>query len=99
MTANDIHDSTDDQPNVPMISGIPPKRPKRESVHDAVVDAEKVVAEVLTETRKKRDSREESPKASSRTMNVGASPFRLTDVRMKHYEPLRNCRPCVMMAY
>lgn len=85
MISNGIHESTDDPPDVPMISGMPPKQPKRESEHDAVLDAAKAVAEVLTESRKKSDP---SPKASTRTLNAGASPFRLADVRMKHYEQL-----------
>ena len=72
MIANGIHESTDDPPDVPMISGIPPKRLKRESVHDAVVDAAKAVADVLTESQTKSD---QSPKASTRTLNAGSSPF------------------------
>ena len=86
MIANGIHESTDEPPNVPMISGIPPKQPKWASVHDAVIDAAKAVAEVLTESRKKDD---QSPKASThRTLNGSVSPFRLAEVRMKHYEQL-----------
>ena len=68
-----------------MISGIPPKQPKRVSVHDAVVDTAKAIAEVLTKSKKD----DQSSKASTqRSLNASVSPFCLVDVRMKHYKQL-----------
>ena len=48
MIANGVHESTEEPPNVPMITGTIPKRARRESMHDAVVDAAKAVAKVFT---------------------------------------------------
>ena len=54
---------------------------------DAVVNAAKPIAEVVTESRKKDDR---SPKTSSqRSLNASFSPFHLAYVRMKNYEQLR----------
>ena len=51
MIANGVHKSTEEPPNNytnDHCTGTMPKRAKRESMHDVVVDAAKAVAEVFT---------------------------------------------------
>ena len=55
-------------------------------MHDAVVDAAKAIAQVLTESRKKDD--QSSKSSTQRSLNASVSPFSLVDVRMKHYKQL-----------
>ena len=86
MISNGLHESTDEPPNVPMITGKAAKQPKRDSMHDTVVDAAKAVAEVLTGLRQKDDH---SKVPTSQASTTGVSPLRLADIRMKHYEQLR----------
>ena len=92
MIANGVHESTEEPPNVPMITGVPPKkRFKTESVHDVVVDAAKAIAQVFT-VPQKGEQKDQSPakgNLNSSCNSVNISPSRLADVRMKHYEQLR----------
>ena len=85
MISNGLHESTDEPPNVPMITGKAAKQPKRESVHDTVVDAAKAVVEALTSTCPKDDQSQ----AATSQASTGVSPLRLANIRMKHYEQLR----------
>ena len=48
IVVNDLHESTEEPPNVPMITGVPTKHSKHEYVHDVVVNAAKAIAQVLT---------------------------------------------------
>jgi len=47
MIVNGVHESTEEPPNVPMITGLPTKHSKHESVHDVVADAAKAIAHVF----------------------------------------------------
>ena len=91
MIANDVHESTEEPPNVPMITGTMPKHAKRESMHDVVVDAAKAVAQAFTGSTFKCSSPThtiQSTVATSTVTSLTISPSRLADVRMKHYEQL-----------
>ena len=45
MTANGVHESTEEPPNIPIIIGKISKHAKQESMYDVVVDAAKAVAQ------------------------------------------------------
>ena len=90
--ANDVHESTKEPPNVPMITGTMPKRAKQESLHDVVVDAAKAVAQVFTGSTSQCSSPTDTTQctvATSTATSLTLSPAHLSDVRMKHYEQLR----------
>ena len=87
MIVNGVHESTEEPPNVPMITGLPTKRSKNESVHDVVVDAAKAIAQVFTASQKGHSPPKGNLHSGCSTNNI--SPARLADVRMKHYEQLR----------
>ena len=87
MIVNGIHESTEEPPNVPLITGVPTKWVKHESVHDVVVDAAKAIAQVFTTSQKGQSPPKGNLPSSSSTVNI--SPARLADVRMKHYKQLR----------
>ena len=103
MIANGVHESTEEPPNVPMITGTVPKRAKRESLHDVVVDAAKAMAQAFTgspATSQPVIVHNSSAAActtavtqpvvtTSTATSAAISPSRLADVRMKHYEQLR----------
>ena len=91
MIANGVHESTEEPPNVPMITGTIPKRARRESMHDAVVDAAKAVAQVFTGSTSQCSSHttQSSVTTTSATTSLTISPACLVNIRMKHYEQLR----------
>ena len=92
MIANGVHESTEEPPNVPIITGVLPKKCfKTESVHDVVVDAAKAIAQVFTVPQKGEQKGQSPAKGNlnSSCNSVNISPSRLADVRMKHYEQLR----------
>jgi len=45
MIANGVHESSEEPPNAPMITGTAPKHVKRESLHDVLVDAAKAMVQ------------------------------------------------------
>ena len=104
MIANGVHESTEEPPNVPMITGTVPKRAKRESLHDVVVDAAKAMAQAFTGSPSTSQhvavhnssaaacttaATQPTVTTSTATSVAAISPSRLADVRMKHYEQLR----------
>ena len=104
MIANGVHESTEEPPNVPMITGTVPKRAKRESLHDVVVDAAKAMAQAFTGSPSTSQhvavhnssaaacttvATQPTVTTSTTTSVAPISPSRLADVRMKHYEQLR----------
>ena len=48
MIANSVHESTEERPNLPVITGKMPKHARRESMHDVVMGAAKGVVQVFT---------------------------------------------------
>ena len=70
MITNNLHESINEPPNVPMITGKAVKQPKQDSMR--VVDTAKVVAEVLTGLLQKDDH---SREATSPTLTNGVSLF------------------------
>ena len=90
MIANGIHDSTEEPPNVPMFTAPISKHAKHESLHDAVVDAAKVVAQAFTGSPATSQHVQSTAQQTVTTStSLAVSPARLADVRMKHYEQLR----------
>lgn len=79
-----IHDDWETPPALPLITGKPPKKPKQESLVDAVTGAATAVVNVLRGTATPTKS---SPSAS--VSSQGISPGRAADVRMKNLEQLR----------
>lgn len=94
MIANGVHESTEEPPNVPMITGTISKCTKQESVHEVAVDAAKAVAQVFTGSTPQCSPTHttQSTVATSHSTSLTASPARLADIRMKHYEQLRCLR-------
>ena len=87
MIANGVHESTEEPPDIPMITGTIPKRSKRESMHDVVVDAAKAVhvAQAFTGSTQSSSactSAAQSSVATSTTTSLTFSPSHLADVRM-----------------
>ena len=48
MIANGVHESTEERPNLPMITDKMPKHARRESMHDVIMGAAKGVAQAFT---------------------------------------------------
>ena len=75
------HDSLDDAPNVPMITGSGQARPRTESFSDAITNAATAFAKALS-----------PPPPASRTSTPPTSlcsPSKIVDVRMRNIEQLR----------
>ena len=69
---------------IPMITGTMPKRAKRESMHDVIVDAAKAVAQAFTGSTSQCSSpthTTQSTVATSTATSLTISPSRLADVR------------------
>ena len=101
MIANGVQESTEEPPNVPMITGTVPKRAKRESLHDVVVDAAKAMAQTFTGSPATSQHvryctqficcgiHHSCHSVTTATSVATIFPSRLADVRLKHYEQLR----------
>ena len=76
------HDDYDNPPQVPMITGIPPKHPRR--AHDSLTTAFTGAAEAIA---KAFTPSSESSQFSSGS--VGISPGKRTELRMKNLQQLR----------
>ena len=101
MIANGVHESTEEPPNVPMITGTMPKRAKRESMHDVVVDAAKAVAQAFTGSTSKCSSPThtiQSTVATSTATSLTISPSHLADIRINIMSSCAICTNCLMMA-
>ena len=100
--ANGVHGSTEEPPNVPMITGTVPKHANRESLH-VVVDATKAMARAITGSPATSQyvivhnpsavacttaATQPTLTTPTATSIATISPSRLADVRMKHYEKL-----------
>lgn len=77
------HDDYDDPPQVPMITGTQPKNHKKDSFTAAITGAAEAVAKVLSPQPVSLMSSSES------SGNMGISPGKSTELRMKNLEQLR----------
>ena len=82
MIANGLHEDLDNPPRVPLITGTAPKRPKQDSLTEALTSVATVFAKMIN-----TPSTSQSVAATSST--VGMSPCKAADLRMKHLEQLR----------
>lgn len=90
MGTNGVHESTEEPPNVPMITGTIPKCARRESMHDVVVDAAKAMAQVFMGSMSRYSSQAtQSSVTTSAATSLTISLAHLAGVRMKLYEQLR----------
>ena len=85
MITNGLHESLDDPPQVPMITGIN-KRQKQDSLSEALTGAALAFAKVITPPPSV--SSRELPSSSNST-SINLSPCKAADLRMKHLEQLR----------
>ena len=81
------HDDYDDPPRVPMITGILPKRPKKESITDALTAAATAVAKAFSPPSTSQVATASSQMPSTPT--VGMSPGKSIELRMKNLQQLR----------
>ena len=77
------HDNYEEPPDVPLITGIVPKRQKKNPLSDAFTDAARAVSQAFS------PDRTELPARSSSSLQVGISPGKAVDLRRKNFEQLR----------
>ena len=82
MISNGLHEDLDNPPRVPMITGTTPKRPKQDTLTEALTSVATVFAKMINPP-----SSGQSVGASSSAMTM--SPCKAADLRMKHLEQLR----------
>ena len=82
MISNGLHEDLDNPPNVPMITGTAPKRPKQDSLTEALTSVATVFAKMI-------NTPSSSQSAGATSSTVGMSPCKAADLRMKHLEQLR----------
>ena len=82
MIASEIHDDYDNPPNIPAFSPPAPKKPRKESMCEAMTGAAVAIVNAI------RDPSSLSPSSSS-TKGLGISPRKSVELRMKNYEQLR----------
>ena len=80
MMCSGLHDDFDNPPNVPAFSGNTPKRPRRESLSEAISGAAVAIAETIKGS---------SPCPPPPQLPTGISPGKAVDLRMKNFEQLR----------
>ena len=84
MISNGLHEDLDNPPRVPMITGTTPKRPKQDTLTEALTSVATVFAKMINPP-----SSGQSAGAPSSTMGMTMSPCKAADLRMKHLEQLR----------
>ena len=82
MMSNGLHEDLDNPPRVPMITGATPKRPKQDSLTEALTSVATVFAKMIT-------TPSSAQPAGATSSTVGLSPCKAADLRMKHLEQLR----------
>ncbi len=84
MVSSNIHDTTEDPPNIPAFNGRLIKKPRQESITTAISGAAAAIAQVFSGTPS-------SPCSSTNTEAVrsGISPGKAVELRMKYLEQLR----------
>lgn len=95
MIAAGHHESTDNPPQIPAITGITPKREKKTSLSSALAGAAVSFASALRSPGTNANASSvvinaESPKnASEKPLQIGLSPGRVTEIRSKKLRELR----------
>lgn len=79
------HQDYDDPPRVPQITGMPPKRPKKDSFAEALTGAAVAVAKALAPN----DPQTPNNKSIIPSPSVGVSPGKSAELRMKNFQQLR----------
>ena len=85
MVARGIHDDMEEPPQVPMITGITPKRAKRETLSDALTP----LANAITKAFTANQACSTPEKSAVPSQQCGISPAKVADVRMKNLEQLK----------
>ena len=80
MIVNDLHESYDQPPNVPLITGVVPK-PKKESMSDIIAGAAAAIVKAITPVPDSEPLRQEP--------TLGISPCRSADIRLKNLQQLK----------
>lgn len=88
MVATGIHDDLEEPPQVPMITGITPKRAKKETLSDALTPLAKAITKAFTGNQAS-STPEKCAVASQQTSQCGISPAKVADVRMKNLEQVK----------
>lgn len=78
MISNGLHDDFDNPPSIPAFLGSTPKRPRRDSLSDAISVAAVTFADAMKQGREKPTT----------VVGGGVSPGRSVELRMKNYEQL-----------
>ena len=86
MISSGLHESEDDPPAIPAFSGVLPKRPRRESLSEALVGAATAFADSLKGGSGKAA---DPPKQHSTAVSMSVSPSKAVELRMKNLEQLR----------
>lgn len=90
MICSDLHDDYDNPPDIPAFSSVTPKRPRKESLSDAITGAAVAFAQVLQPDNKKTVTEQPTVIATAvPSTGAGISPGKCIDLRMKNFEQLR----------
>ena len=87
MISSNLHDDMEKPPDIPAFSGAPPKRPRKESVTDALTGAAVALAKTISGSSSVQWS-SDSVQASPSTV-VALSPAKAFELRGKNFEQLR----------
>ena len=84
MIATDLHDDYNDPPNIPAFSGLATKKPRKDSMYEALTGAAEAFAKVITSS-----GEQERATSKSSTFSSRISPSKSIELRMKNFEQLR----------
>ncbi len=83
------HEDYQEPPHVPMITGMPPKRPKKDSLTEALTGAAEAVAKAFAPSPSQPLSASSSHLIPTTSGTVGISPGKSVELRMKNLQQLR----------
>ncbi len=85
-----LHDDYDKPPDIPAFSGIVPKRPRRESLGDALSDVAVAITKAFTSSNDKVGEQvATAPSVTNISHPAGVSPGKAVEFRMRNFEQLR----------
>ena len=96
MIASNLHDDLEKPPDIPAFSGVTPKRPRKESMTDALTGAAVAFAKTFSSSNIQQAKLTDSVQAQvSPSTSTGISPAKAVELRGKNFQQLR----CLQQLY
>ena len=90
MISSNLHDNMEEPPDIPAFSGAPPKRPRKESMTDAITGAAIAFAKTFNDNGKSNAQQSLDSVPVQASPSAGVSPAKAVELRGKNFQQLRS---------